>query len=78
MRESFGAVDNPQDERRINKVEMPRLGGLAVILGFIISVSYLLVSLNVDKKIDLLEDSYNIKLIGFFVRNGYYCFYLFY
>ena len=35
MRESFGAVDNPQDERRINKVEMPRLGGLAVILGFI-------------------------------------------
>ena len=28
-----GAVDEPKDERRINKVTMPRLGGLAVIAG---------------------------------------------
>ena len=36
------AVDTPKDERRINKVSMPRLGGLAVIVGFTVSVIYLL------------------------------------
>ena len=27
----LGAVDTPKDQRRINKITMPRLGGLAVI-----------------------------------------------
>jgi UDP-GlcNAc:undecaprenyl-phosphate GlcNAc-1-phosphate transferase len=35
-----GAVDTPEDERRINKIEMPRLGGLAVIAGFFVSIIY--------------------------------------
>ena len=48
----LGAVDTPKDDRRINKVTMPRLGGLAVILGFIISVIYLLVILTIEAKID--------------------------
>ena len=39
----LGAVDTPKDARRINKVTMPRLGGLAVIAGFFVSVIYLLV-----------------------------------
>ncbi len=60
-------MDSPQDERRVNKVEMPRLGGLAVIAGFIISVVYLLITLTIENQIDLLEDNYNIKLIGFFL-----------
>lgn len=61
----LGAVDNPKDERRINKVTMPRLGGLAVILGFIVSIVYLLVVLSIEGNIDLAKDSYNRKLFGF-------------
>ena len=62
----LGAVDSPKDERRVNKVEMPRLGGIAVILGFIVSVVYLLISLTIEKQIDLSVDNYDVKLIGFF------------
>lgn len=61
----LGAVDNPKDERRINKVTMPRLGGLAVILGFIVSIVYLLVVLSIEGNIDLSKDSYNSKILGF-------------
>ena len=34
----FGAVDVPKDNRRMHKVPIPRMGGLAIFLGFIISV----------------------------------------
>ena len=34
----LGAIDVPKDERRMNKVHIPRMGGLAIFLGFIISV----------------------------------------
>ena len=61
----LGAVDTPQDERRINKVTMPRLGGLAVIAGFIISIVYLLIVMTIESNIDLAEDNYYIKLMGF-------------
>ena len=30
LAKKLGAVDTPKDERRINKITMPRLGGLAV------------------------------------------------
>ena len=46
-----GAVDTPKDERRINTTTMPRLGGLAVIAGFIVSIVYLLIILNMEKSI---------------------------
>ena len=42
LAKKVGAVDSPLDERRINKTVMPRLGGLAVIAGFVISVIYLM------------------------------------
>ena len=61
----LGAVDNPKDDRRINEVTMPRLGGLAVILGFIISVIYLLIVMTLENKIDLSAENYNFKLLGF-------------
>ena len=60
-----GAVDEPKDERRINKVTMPRLGGLAVIAGFFVSIVYLLTVMVMENKIDLNAESYYIKLIGF-------------
>ena len=45
-----GAVDMPED-RRVNKKPMPRLGGLAVISGFLISAVYLVISMYIERKI---------------------------
>lgn len=61
----LGAVDTPKDARRINKVTMPRLGGLAVIAGFFLSIIYLIVVMVIEKKIDLVQDNLTMKLLGF-------------
>ena len=34
----LGAIDVPKDARRMHKVPIPRMGGLAIFLGFIVSV----------------------------------------
>mgnify|MGYP000998070438 CR=1 FL=1 len=34
----IGAIDVPKDERRVHKVPVPRLGGLAIYYGFIVSI----------------------------------------
>ena len=73
-----GAVDTPQDPRRINQVTMPRLGGLAVILGFFLSITYLIVVMIIEKNIDIYQDSLYKKLIGFVLGEliiGLVCFY---
>ncbi len=78
LAKKLGAVDTPKDQRRINKITMPRLGGLAVILGFIISVVYLLVVMSIERNINLKVDDMYIKLIGFFIGAliiGITCFY---
>jgi len=47
---------------------MPRLGGLAVIAGFFVSVIYLIIVMNYEKTIDLFgTEQYYIKIIGFFI-----------
>ena len=74
----LGAVDTPKDQRRINKITMPRLGVLAVILGFVVSVAYLLIVMSIEKNINLSVDNMYIKLIGFFIGDliiGLTCFY---
>ena len=63
LAKKVGAVDIPND-RRVNKKPMPRLGGLAVIAGFLVSVIYLVISASIEGKINLLEDALNVKLIG--------------
>ena len=63
LAKKVGAVDIPKD-RRVNKKPMPRLGGLAVIAGFLVSVIYLVISASIEGKINLLEDNLNIKLLG--------------
>ena len=63
----LGAVDTPKDERRINKIPMPRLGGLAVIAGFIVSIVYLLIVMTIESKINLSEENYHTKLAGFVI-----------
>ncbi len=66
LAKKVGAVDMPAD-RRVNKKPMPRLGGLAVIAGFLISAIYLTISMAIEKKIDFLADGLNTKLIGFLI-----------
>ena len=62
-----GAIDIPND-RRVNKKPMPRLGGLAVISGFLVSIIYLLITTSLEGKINLFgEENYYFKLIGFFI-----------
>ena len=63
----LGAVDTPKDARRVNKITMPRLGGLAIIAGFIISIVYLLIILSIENSINLLEDKNHMKLLGFLI-----------
>lgn len=65
LAKKVGAVDTPKDARRINKVTMPRLGGLAVIAGFFVSITYLLIVMSLENNINLREESYAIKLLGF-------------
>ena len=65
LAKKVGAVDTPKDARRINKITMPRLGGLAVILGFFVSVAYLLIVMTIENKIDLSQDNYVRKIYGF-------------
>ena len=36
--EKIGAMDIPKDDRRIHKHPIPRMGGLAIIMGFVLAV----------------------------------------
>lgn len=63
----LGAVDSPKDERRVNKVVMPRLGGVAVVAGFLVSISYLLISLTLENQLNLVNGNYHLKLCGYFI-----------
>lgn len=63
LAQKVGAVDYPND-RRINKKPMPRLGGLAVIAGFMISAIYLIITMSIEKKVNFAEEGLNRKLIG--------------
>lgn len=67
LAKKLGAVDSPKDERRVNKVVMPRLGGVAVVAGFLVSISYLLISLTLENQINLTEGNYHLKLCGYFI-----------
>ena len=63
LAKKVGAVDVPNDERKINKNSIPRLGGLAVIIGFIVSMIYLVVVMSVEGTFDI-GANYQ-KLLGF-------------
>lgn len=59
------ALDIPKDKRKVHKKIMPRLGGIAIVLGFLISAIYLIIVMIIEKKLDILTDGYYIKLLGF-------------
>lgn len=63
----IGALDMPK-KRKIHTTPMPRLGGIAIIAGFIVSTIYLLTVMSIEKTLVLSgPDNYYSKLIGFFV-----------
>ena len=63
-----GAVSVEKDERRMHRKAMPKFGGPAVILGFLVAVVYLLIVMSLEHKIDLYGiDQYGTKLIGMFL-----------
>ena len=60
----IGAIDKPE-KRRINEVPIPRLGGIAVIVGFLVSSIYLIIVMNLEKTFDLFgPEQYFHKLLG--------------
>ena len=63
-----GAVDIPKDKRRMHHRVMPKFGGPAVIIGFLISVTYLLIIMSIEGSINLFgAEDYITKLIGVFL-----------
>ena len=66
-----GAVDIPKDERRMHKKSMPKFGGPAVILGFLVSTIYLLIVMSMEQSINLFSfEEYGKKLLGFLIGIG--------
>ena len=67
----IGAVDIPRDKRRMHTKRMPKFGGPAVILGFIVSIIYLIIIMSIEGSIDLFsEQQYGRKLIGILLGIG--------
>ena len=54
--EKIGAVDVPKDKRRMHKKTMPKFGGPAVIIGFLVSVIYLLIVMSIENSINLFRN----------------------
>ena len=68
-----GAVDVPKDSRRMHTKAMPKLGGLAVICGFIVSFVYLIITMTIENagSLDLFDnEEYAKKIIGYFLGLG--------
>ena len=66
--EKIGAVDIPKDKRRMHTREMPKFGGPAVIIGFLVSIIYLLIVMSIEGSINLFtQEQYGVKLIGLFL-----------
>ena len=62
----IGAIDIPKDERRAHKRSIPKFGGPAVILGFLVSTIYMLIVMSIENSINLFGiQKYWEKLLGF-------------
>ena len=77
LAKKVGAIDKPE-KRRINEEPVPRLGGIAVIIGFLLSCTYLLVVMTMEKTFNPFgEEQYFHKLIGILIAIiilGIFCF----
>lgn len=79
LSKKIGALDVPKEERKIHNGAMPRLGGIAVIAGFLVSTLYLIISMSVEGSLNLFGvDNYLYKTIGLFIGIlilGVFCFF---
>ena len=67
----IGAVDIPKDKRRMHTKRMPKFGGPAVILGFIVSMIYLIIIMSIEGSLNLFtEQEYGEKLLGVLLGIG--------
>ena len=65
LAKKVGAIDYPSD-RRVNKRPIPRIGGIAVILGFLLSATYLVITMAIEGTLVLNDaENYKMKLLGF-------------
>ncbi|MCI9064111.1 MAG: undecaprenyl/decaprenyl-phosphate alpha-N-acetylglucosaminyl 1-phosphate transferase [Clostridia bacterium] len=68
LAKKVGAVDIPKDERRMHGKTMPKLGGIAVIAGFLISSIYLICIMTIENSLELFgPEQYFKKLLGLFL-----------
>lgn len=58
-----GAIDVPNDERKLHNRPIPRIGGLAFICAFFISTAIIFLCCEIDKTINFTD----INLLGFYV-----------
>ncbi len=56
----YDVLDYPNEDRKKQKIPMPRLGGLAIIIGFAIAMAYIIITNLVCKEI--VFESENLKL----------------
>lgn len=62
----IGAVDVPKDERRMHNKPIPKFGGPAIIIGFLLATIYLLITSSIEGNLNLFgPENYIIKLLGF-------------
>ena len=69
----IGAVSVEKEARRMHNREVPKFGGPAVILGFLISVVYLVIIMSIEGSVNLFGvKEYGHKLIRNAIRNNSY------
>ncbi|NLC87906.1 MAG: undecaprenyl/decaprenyl-phosphate alpha-N-acetylglucosaminyl 1-phosphate transferase [Clostridiaceae bacterium] len=62
----IGAVDIPKDERRMHNKPIPKFGGPAIVIGFLVSTIYLIFMSSIDGNLDIFGvEDYWLKLLGF-------------
>lgn len=67
LAKKVGAIDKPNN-RKVNKKPIPRIGGIAILAGFIVSGVYLIITMSIENKIVLNgSENYIMKLIGFLI-----------
>ena len=64
LAKKVGAIDYP-NERRVNVKPIPRIGGIAVIMGFLVAVIFLITTMAIQGDLNLEEENMKMKLIGF-------------
>ena len=69
----IGAVSVEKEARRMHNREVPKFGGPAVILGFLISVVYLVIIMSIEGSVNLFGvKEYGHTLIRNAIRNNSY------